>query len=206
MAQRQNARLDKEAKGPTRRCLASGAEKPKEELLRFVLGPDGTVIFDVDERLPGRGFWLSPDRDMINTACARKLFSKAARAKADTTPDFADHIIRQLRRKGLETIGLARRSGQAVAGFDKVVSFLKSSAKAGVLLAANDGSADGRRKIEALAPGALLNVQFSASELGNVFGRERTVHAVLASGKLAAGLGRLTAKLEGLTTTEALTD
>ena len=55
---------ESEPKGPLRRCLVTREVRPKPELLRFVVGPDQTLVFDPAERLPGRGLWLTARRDM----------------------------------------------------------------------------------------------------------------------------------------------
>ena len=53
------------ARSPLRRCLASGAVRPRAQLLRFVIGPDGVLVFDLAGKLPGRGLWLAPERDLL---------------------------------------------------------------------------------------------------------------------------------------------
>ncbi|MBT5309011.1 MAG: DUF448 domain-containing protein, partial [Rhodospirillaceae bacterium] len=122
---------EKDAPGQ-RRCIVSGEMRPKAEMLRFVVAPDGDVVADIEEKLPGRGFWLSADRDVIHTASARNLFAKAARAKANAPDDLADRVEALLARRCLDQIGLARRAGIAVAGFGKVESWLKEKAAVGV--------------------------------------------------------------------------
>ena len=67
----------KVAEVPERRCIVTGEVRAKEDLLRVVIGPDGSVVPDLEERLPGRGLWLCPSRDVINTACAKNAFAKA---------------------------------------------------------------------------------------------------------------------------------
>jgi len=47
--------------------------------LRFVVGPEGQAVPDLRERLPGRGLWIVPRRDMIAAARRKKLFAKAAK-------------------------------------------------------------------------------------------------------------------------------
>ena len=44
-----------EEKGPNRRCIVTGQVLPVEQLIRFVVGPDGVVVPDIEARLPGRG-------------------------------------------------------------------------------------------------------------------------------------------------------
>ncbi len=188
-------------KDPQRRCIQSGQTYPKEQLVRFVIGPDSAVVPDIAERLPGRGLWLCARRDMIEKACASGTFSKAARAKVDMPGDLINQVEDLLRRKCLEIIGLARRSGQMIGGFEKVKAHLSAGMKdrrAGLLIAARDGSEESRRKISALAPGVPLIKLFSGKELGAAVGRERLVHAVIEPGGFADRLISETDRLSGL--------
>ena len=106
---------------------------------------------------------------MVNTAAAKNLFSKAARRKLVVPPDLGDLIERLLARRCIELLGLARRAGQAIVGFEKVKAELKSR-RGALLLAANDGAADGREKIKALAPALPLIELLRIDELGAAFG------------------------------------
>lgn len=170
--------------GPLRRCLASGEHLPKAELVRFVLSPDGEAVPDIAERLPGRGFWLRAERAMMADAgMLGRLFARAARQPARVAPDLADRIERLLVRRCLDRIGLARRTGQAVAGADRVADALtRGLGRGGVLIEAADTSPAGREKIERLAEGATVVDLFTADEIGAVFGRERTMHALITAG------------------------
>jgi len=183
-------------KGPNRRCIVTGSVLPKEQLLRFVVGPDNMVVPDVEGRLPGRGIWLSPGRDVVNTAVTKRLFAKAARRAVSMPDDLADLIERILHRRCLDALALARRAGQAVAGFEKVKAELKAG-RVAVLVQASDAAPDGRDKLKALAPGAVVIDQFDAAELGAVFGRDHAVHACVAPGGLARRLTTEAALLGG---------
>jgi predicted RNA-binding protein YlxR (DUF448 family) len=187
----------READQSERRCIVSGEVLPKEALLRFVIGPDGRVIPDLDEKLPGRGLWLRARGDMIRLACAKGAFSRAARSEARVPNDLAEEVERLLRRRCLELIGLARRSGALVVGFEAVRAFL-SEASAGALLAAADGAADGRGKIRALAPGVPLVDLFAAHDLGAAVGRDHIVHGAVAEGRLAERIVREAGRLAGV--------
>jgi len=184
-------------RNPERKCIVTGTVRAKTELIRFVIGPDGTLVPDIDGRLPGRGLWLSAERDVVKTACAKRSFAKAARAKVEVETDLDERIEALLVRKGLEIIGLARRAGQLITGFEKVRSWLKSGNKPGLLLAARDGADDGRRKIRALAPGLPVIDLFDAEELGSALGRDQAVHGVIAEGGLAERLLAETHRLAG---------
>lgn len=184
-------------RNPERKCIVTGTVRTKTELIRFVIGPDGTLVPDIDGRLPGRGLWLSAERDVVKTACAKRSFAKAARTKVEVDTDLDERIEALLVRKGLEIIGLARRAGQLITGFEKVRSWLKSGNKPGLLLAARDGAEDGRRKIRALAPDLPVVDLFDAEELGSALGRDQAVHGVIAEGGLAERLLAETHRLAG---------
>ena len=66
--------VDETAASPQRRCIATGEVRDRARLLRFVVGPDGTIVPDIDERLPGRGLWLTPRRDIVDRAVAKRVF------------------------------------------------------------------------------------------------------------------------------------
>lgn len=183
--------------GPLRRCIVSGRHLPKEAMLRFVIGPEGGVVPDVNGRLPGRGFWLSAERDMIHTALEKNLFAKAARKRVSVSAGLADQAEGLLVRRCLDLIGMARRAGQVVAGFEKVKAMLRAG-EAGVLLSAGDGAADGRSKLQALARGVAVISLFSSAELAAALGRDHVVHVAVASGRLADVLLSEAARLQGL--------
>jgi uncharacterized protein len=179
-----------------RRCLVTRDCRPPGQLLRFVLDPESRVQPDVDARLPGRGMWLSADRNVLNKAVAGNLFARAARTPARAAPDLVEQVERLLARRALATLGLARRAGQVALGFDQVRPWLRSGAAA-VLVAARDGAADGRRKLRRLAPELPLVVAFSSAELGAALGRESVVHVAVAPGGLAQRLLQDVERLAG---------
>jgi hypothetical protein len=186
----------KEEQGPPmRRCILSGAVRPKDEMVRFVVGPSDEIVADVDERLPGRGFWLSADRDMLMKASAKHMFAKATRKAVRVPDNFADQVEGALVRRCLSLVGLARRAGQAVVGYEKSREWLKSG-RAGIVVTASDGSAASRTKLEALASSAPIIV-LRADELGAAAGRERAVHMVVSPGRLADSLKREAKRLAG---------
>ncbi len=166
--------------------------------MRFVVGPEGTLVPDLTARLPGRGLWLSPRRDMIEKACARNLFAKAARAQIRLPDNLLEQTERALRRRCLDLIGLARRAGQTAAGYEQVRERL-GAGSAVLLIQARDAAVDGRRKIAALAkagnPELPIAAPFSAAELGQALGRNATVHVLLLPGGLSQRLKTEVARL-----------
>ena len=179
---------------PLRRCIASGVRCPKERMLRFVVGPDGGLVTDVAGTLPGRGIWLSANRDMLNKACDKNLFAKAARARITVPAGLAAEVERLLARRCLDLVGLARRAGQLTAGFEKVRDRLRSGDQ-GVLLTAADGAPNGRAKIKALGRHLALLDVLGAAELGAAIGRVDAVHLMVAPGPIADKLVAEAARL-----------
>ena len=152
------------------------------------------MVPDLEQRLPGRGLWVQADRAALDRAVAKGLFSRAARATVRADADLANRVEELLLRRVIALMGLARRAGAAVTGFEKVRDWLKTGSAA-VLLAASDGAEDGRGKLRGLAEERPIIALLSATELGEAFGRDRAVHAAIAPGgfaeKIVAETGRL---------------
>lgn len=186
-SRRQPSRLRQEP--PLRRCIATGESQPRDALLRFVVGPDGTLVPDLSGRLPGRGLWLSPRRDIIARACRRNLFARAAKGPVRVPEDLLERVEGQLRRRCLEQLGLAKRAGQAVCGHDKVAAWLAADTAA-LLIQAEDAADGGRRKLRdrARRRNVAAVEAFDAETLGRALGREACMHVALAPGRLATAI------------------
>ena len=184
-----------------RRCIASGASKPRDALLRFVIGPGGALVPDLGESLPGRGLWVSAERAALAKACERGLFARAARRPVAVAPDLIDEIERQLADRALGLLGLARRAGALVTGFDQVRQAL-AEGRAAVLIEASDGARHGRARLGALAAAQDRDIpviaQFDRAALSRSVGRDNVVHAAVAPGRLAARFVRESARLAGV--------
>lgn len=185
---------------PLRRCLVTRESLPKPALIRFVAAPDGKITPDVDGKLPGHGFWVKAERAALDQALRKNLFAKVAKQSLSVPPDTLALVERLLARRCLDLIGLARRAGAAVAGFEKSRAWLQSG-RAGLLLAASDGAADGRAKMRALAGDLPVVALFTSAELSQVLSHENTVHAVVASGGFAAKLAAEAARLQAVSPT-----
>lgn len=170
--------------GASRRCLVTGIVRPKTELVRFVLDPAGQIVPDIAGKLPGRGLWLTAQRDIVAEGAAKRVFARAAKAPAVVSEGLEDRVEALLAQRCIEILGLARRAGLAVAGFVRVKSFL-ASGKGAVLVEAIGAAADGQEKLAALAPDVVRVSCLSARELGVAFGREHAVHVALGKGRLA---------------------
>lgn len=181
----------------TRRCLATGRTAPRAELIRFAVGPDGMVVCDLGEKLPGRGLWVAADRAALAAADAR-AFARANHGPVTVPGDLAVRVAAGLRRRLIDLLGMARRAGALVAGYEKTRAALKAG-EARLLIAARDGAADGRSKLAALAPELEIMTALSADEIGAALGRDGVVHAAVTDIRLAAVIMREAARLAGVT-------
>lgn len=157
-------------------------------MIRFVRGPDGEVVPDIAGKLPGRGVWITATREAVETACAKGVFARRFKARSEAPADLADRVERLLAERCIGLIGLARKSGQLVTGFDQVRAALRKRRPAWLIEAA-DGAEDGRAKVYSLAKALYDDVRIAgaltSAELGMALGREGVIHALLREGPLA---------------------
>ena len=184
-----------------RRCIVSGQVLPEDKLIRFAVSPDGEVVPDIAAVLPGRGIWVRADKVSVGTAVKRNLFAKAAKAQVKVASDLAARVEALLVARMQADLGMARRSGQIVLGFDQVLRALQSEAPPALVVEAGDGAADGKRKLFAAAHARGLKIQtiecLSSAELGLALGRENVIHAALKSGRLQERLSFDAGRLNG---------
>jgi predicted RNA-binding protein YlxR (DUF448 family) len=179
-----------------RRCIVTGETAPKAGLIRFVIGPDNLVYPDVLEKLPGRGMWVTASRDALDKA-GKGQFSKSAKQAVNVPVGLTDEVERQLARRVVDLIALARKAGSAVCGFEKVKGWVSGGERVRALLQASDGSERGKTKLWT-PEGARYFGCLTAQELGLAFGRGEVVHGALASGRLSDRVVEEAVKLKSL--------
>jgi len=180
----------------TRTCIATGARGSPDGFVRFVASPDGEVAPDFSGKLPGRGAWVGASRAAVDAAAAKGAFARAFRKGVRAPDDLADRVEAGLAKAALSALGLARRAGEAVAGFEKVRAALKSGDVAALVSAADAGE-DGRTRLARLARDAALVDVFAGSELSAALGRDGLVHVAVKRGPAAARFLREARRLEG---------
>ncbi len=184
---------DAPAKG--RRCIAQRSRGDARTMLRFVVGPDDRLVFDADARLPGRGLWLSADREVVKKAVARNLFAKAARRRVQVDEALPAMLEAQLVARCMQWLGLARRAGAIEIGFDQVERAARDGSL-DLLVIASDAGADGVGKLDRTGLPTLR--AFSSQEIGAALGRPSLVYVGLRPGRLTDRLRAEAHKLIGL--------
>jgi predicted RNA-binding protein YlxR (DUF448 family) len=179
-----------EAAGTVRRCALTRAHRPKDELIRFVLGPDGAIVPDLKEKLPGRGVWLTGAHDALAHAARRHVFARALKVNVKAPEGLVAQVDRLLEEAALGAFALANKAGDVVFGFGKVEeAILKGRFLA--LVHAREAAEDGCRKLDDKARGIRGNALFPAvralgtDELGLASGRSNVIHAALIPGGAA---------------------
>ena len=138
---------------PLRTCLGCRAEKGKNELLRYVLDPEGTVVPDLLAKLPGRGAYTCFRRDCVEKAATRKQFARAFRGevRGASSQELAGRIVARLEERIASYLALANKAGKIVSGSDMVLEAMRKGKTVGLAILAGDVSAEIGEKIAGLA-------------------------------------------------------
>lgn len=174
-----------------RMCAVSREVRPIDELIRFVVSPEGHIVPDLKRKLPGRGMWITASRKVVAEAVRRHQFSKAFKRELRVSQTLPTDIDALLVRSVTEALGIASKAGQVVAGFGKVESALREGTVE-VLIHASDGAADGIRKLDMLArqnagnrgaqPQIPVVTALKSVELDLALTRSNVIHAALLAG------------------------
>ncbi|MDP3493516.1 MAG: RNA-binding protein [Hyphomonadaceae bacterium] len=190
------------ARDPERRCIVTMERRQQGELIRFALSPDNQVTPDLAAKLPGRGAWVTASRDSIDLAVKKGAFHRAFKKQVKVAPDLAGQVEQLLVKRILDQLGMVKRAGDLILGFEQVREEVRKAPPA-FLIEASDGSEDQRGKVLALVRGLYTpdldeagkpagNLElppvagcFLASELGMALGRDRVIHACVKYGRIA---------------------
>jgi predicted RNA-binding protein YlxR (DUF448 family) len=172
-----------------RTCIVTRKAGAADELIRFVAGPDSSIVPDLKRKLPGRGCWVSAERPYVDQAARKNLFARALKAEVRVPEDLGGMVDRLLAQSALGSLGLARKAGQVALGAAKVDNAVRSG-KALLVLHATDAADDGIRKIAAArratvhagGPAIPAYKLFSESELGLALGGTNVIHAAVLAG------------------------
>jgi predicted RNA-binding protein YlxR (DUF448 family) len=213
---------DTEQDGSQRRCILTGESAPRSGLIRLALGPDGQVAADWSERLPGRGAWISADRNLFASVAAkgrlRGALARAFKANNFSLPDDLEiRIVRGLEQRLLNRLGLEKRAGTLILGGDRVREAL-AKGKIFAVLHAGDARPDGTDRLDGMARavGESLGediphqrLAIGREALSAALGRDNVVHMGLtdagAAARVLADAVRL-AQFVGEETTEETTN
>lgn len=176
-----------EGDGPERTCIATRQILPAGEMIRFVAGPDGSVVPDLKHKLPGRGVWVTAQQDCVAEAVRKKAFARTLKAPVRADEELAELVANLLHRDALQALAMANKAGTVIAGASKI----EGGAKRGyvALFHAAEASEGGIEKLERSVRSAsrvkvgIPSIRlFSGVELSLSLGREHVIHAALVAG------------------------
>jgi predicted RNA-binding protein YlxR (DUF448 family) len=177
------------APGSERFCAVARKVKPVDELIRFVLDPDGAVVPDLKRKLPGRGIWITATRAALAEAVKRGIFARGFRREVKVAPDLVSLTEELLVRAALDALAIAGKAGLVVAGAAKVEHVIDEGRAIG-LIHAGDAAADGVRKLDAALRRTIGAASektaavraFTSAQLDLALARPNVVHAALLAG------------------------
>ncbi len=166
-----------------RTCLVTRQSGTPQTLMRFVINPTGQVCADIKGRLPGRGVWLTPTRDMIVQALKRKVFAKGFKKPIEAPDDLPDQVAALLRRDLLSMLALANKAGALITGSGKVDDALRAR-RVEALILAREGLDTGASRVlnvlknqdegEVTCP---IITDLTHDELSMALGKPHVIHA-----------------------------
>lgn len=184
------------ARGRERQCALRRETLPIERLVRFVLSPEGVVVPDIRCKLPGRGLWLTAQREAIAQAAKRNVFSRGFRTQASAPADLPELVAKLLRKDAANALSLANKAGLVITGYEKIKDAI-GKGRVAWLLHARDAAASGRERLDRLMAATtadkdtgeqgspVLPVLFDAEELSLALGRVNVIHIGLKQGEAA---------------------
>jgi predicted RNA-binding protein YlxR (DUF448 family) len=184
-----------ERSATARMCAVTRAVRPIDELIRFVVSPQGEVVPDLKRKLPGRGLWVSASRQAVAEAVRRNQFNKGFKRDGLKAATLAADTENLLVRSAIEALAMAAKAGQVISGFGKVEDALRQRQpqnQVQALIHASDGAADGIRKLDGIVrQNAGINDEsnrfpvvtaLTSEQLDLALGRSNVIHAALLAG------------------------
>jgi len=190
LAQPQLTELDHgpRSRGTERYCVVTRAARPVEDMIRFVIAPNGEAVADLKHNLPGRGVWVTATRTAVTAAVNTRAFARGFRREVRLAANFVEAVERSLENAALDALAMARKAGSVAMGFAKVESALKRETVI-ALLHAVEAAADGVKKLDSTRKqsqqsGSVTIIRIlSAAQLDLALGRPNVIHAALLAGR-----------------------
>ncbi len=188
-----------------RMCIVTRESGPAEGLIRFVAGPDGTVVPDLKRVLPGRGCSVKASRALVDQAVKKQLFARALKKNVKALPELGAQVDHLLVTQLTGMMNMARKAGQFLSGMTKVENAVRSG-QALAVFHATDAAEDGVRKISQARKAWMLMTDepeeipafrlVSFEEMQALMGDNAFIHAVALAGQAGEGVVKRAKLLE----------
>jgi predicted RNA-binding protein YlxR (DUF448 family) len=185
------------SRGTERFCVVTRAVRPIEDMIRFVIAPNGEVVADLKHNLPGRGAWMTATQSALTTAINTKAFARGFRREVRLGANFVAGVERLLEITALAALAMARKAGSVAMGFAQVETALRREPVIALVHAA-EAASDGVKKLDSalrqnrqVGTVAIIRI-LTAAQLDLALGRPNVIHAALLAGRATeAFMGRL---------------
>ena len=158
---------------PKRKCIITGEIADKSHLIRFVATPEGELVADIDNKLGGRGVWVSAVRETIDQAISKNRFSRHLKQAVRISDNFLDNLDRRLADKLIARLSMMRKAGVLVTGGGK----LRSQDLLIGLLIGDDASPRETRKLVKICQPDWIEKDVPSAWLGRVSGSTSVAYA-----------------------------
>lgn len=183
----------------TAECAVTEEILPQSQMIKFVVAPDGYIVADMNNKLPGVFLWVKAERAVLKKAIWRNSFAAKTRQAVKIHDNLLETIENSLFQQAMQTLSLAKRAGELRFGFTKADEALRSHTAA-VYVVAKDAKENGREKLERLAQhdNAPVLDLWTSAELSKAIGEANINHIVLAHGGLTQKLLEIVTKLKAV--------
>lgn len=179
-------------RGPQRTCVACRQTKDKSQLVRYVVAPDGAVLVDYRQRLPGRGAYTCITTQCLCDAVTKTSFQRCFKGKSHSVDAtvLTQQLIEAIDKKIVSLMGMSRKSGQFISGSNAVIEALRKSSSLALVIIAEDISAAIGKKIESLAQRKNIYYVrlYDKQMIGQMLGKEERSVIAIQAGLLADSL------------------
>ena len=178
-----------------RTCIVTRAEKSPDEMIRFVVGPEYQVFPDLKRKLPGRGVWVTAQREVVEDAVSKNLFARGFKDRVQVDNNLPQLIEDLMRQTALQALGMTKKAGLIATGQAKAEALIRDGDVL-VLLQASDAGNDGVKKLAAALKAQkvygerdvdLIN-EFTSDELDKTLNGTNTMYVALLKGGAAEKL------------------
>jgi hypothetical protein len=185
------------SRGTERFCVVTRAVRPIEDMIRFVIAPNGEVVADLKHNLPGRGGWMTATQSALTNAINTKAFARGFRREVRLGANFVAGVERLLENTALDALAMARKAGSVAMGFAQVETALRREPVIALVHAA-EAASNGVKKLDSalrqnrqVGTVAIIRI-LTAAQLDLALGRPNVIHAALLAGRATeAFMGRL---------------
>jgi uncharacterized protein len=173
-------------KVPVRTCIVTRTEHYADEMIRFVMSPEGAAVPDIRRKLPGRGVWVTASSEIVRQAVRKRAFDRGFKQSVRADQELAVQLDNLLADDALQFLSFANKAGGVITGSAKIETALDKQPVVG-LVHARDARVDGAQKLDRLlrrrfgepARRMVHSDVFTSAQLDLALGRTNVVHVAL---------------------------